>query len=91
MCPSDPVICSVWADESVKGDGCTWTRYSHHGFGSTANITTCADVRGGGEGGEGKGRVREREGGEEEEWELSVCRVCYWLTLRLSLKQRDKR
>ena len=36
---------------SVRCDGYTWSRCSHHGIGSTANITTCAGVRG--------GRVRE--------------------------------
>ena len=32
---------------SVRCDGYTWSRCSHHGIGSTANITTCAGVRGG--------------------------------------------
>ena len=35
-----------WRDVSVC-DGYTSTRCSHHGFGSTANTTTCAGVRGG--------------------------------------------
>ena len=37
----------VWVSGSVRCDGYTWTRCSHHGIGSTANITTCAGVRGG--------------------------------------------
>ena len=32
---------------SVRCDGYTWSRCLHHGFGSTANTTTCAGVRGG--------------------------------------------
>ena len=32
---------------SVRCDGYIWSRCSHHGIGSTANVTTCAGVRGG--------------------------------------------
>ena len=42
---------------SVRCDGYIWSRCSHHGIGSTANITTCAGVRGGRGGGKREGRV----------------------------------
>ena len=45
----------MWVSVSVRCDGYTWSRCSHHGIGSTANITTCAGVRGG----RGGWRVRE--------------------------------
>ena len=44
---------------SVRCDGYTWSRCSHHGIGSTANITTCAGVRGG-RGGRREGREKVR-------------------------------
>ena len=42
----------------MRCDGYTWSRCSHHGIGSTANITTCAVVRGGRGGRKGREKVR---------------------------------
>ena len=55
----------MWVSVSVRCDGYTWSRCSHHDIGLTANITTCAGVGGGRGGGRGKRREREGQRGRE--------------------------
>ena len=58
----------MWVSVSVRCDGYTWSRCSHHGIGSTANITTCAGVRGGrgGRGGRVEGEGKFKGEGKDE-------------------------